>query len=156
MIKHIIKETKKGDPYYILKFNYMIGDSNGDTSYDVYLSDDNPHIERFCKVLNSLKPLKGHWGIILDPWEFPKYLEQNLLSEDDYNFLNATLFESYDDDDYEGDETPTLYDVKKDDFLTEFYEGVRCEIPSSFLVFEGVELYYYDENGVKYNTEFVD
>jgi hypothetical protein len=160
MIKHIIKEKvkEKSDPYYRLRFNYMIGDANGNTHYDVELSTDNPYIERFCKLVNSLKPLQGHWGVVLNRWDFPKYLEQNLLSEDDYNFLETTLFdEDYDDDDeLEINPTSTLYDVKKDEYLGEFYEGVRCDIESSFLVFKGVDLHYYDEYGVKHKTEFVD
>ena len=43
-----------------------------------------------------------------------------------------------------------------EDYASEFYEGVRGETEYSFLVFEGIDLYYYDEYGVKHETKIVD
>lgn len=50
------KEIKESEPYYLLKFKYMIGDANGYTSEKVKISLENPFLERLVKLLNSLEP----------------------------------------------------------------------------------------------------
>lgn len=64
MIK-IVKEKKQkkaSTPYYSLTYKYMIGDANGETSETVEVSKDNPFLERYVKLLRSLKPLSDTWG----------------------------------------------------------------------------------------------
>ena len=51
-------KTSEITPHYLLKFNYIIGDANGYTSRKVEVSLENPYIERFVKLLRSLKPLR--------------------------------------------------------------------------------------------------
>ena len=135
------KKTKK--PYYILKYNYMIGDANGSTSEKCKISLDNPYLERYIKLLNSLEPPKGTWGIVFKEYEFGNFDSQ--LNEDDFIFLSTMMFEEYDGD---------IFNVPKENikYSNEFFEGVKGDTEYSFLVFEGVDLYYYDEYGKPHNT----
>lgn len=154
MIK-VIKETNKkviGEPNYLLTFNYMIGDANGKTYTEVSLSIDNPFIERFCTLLNGLKPTCGRWGVMLDKDHLNESLEENNITEDEYKFLDRTLFENWD----ENEETKYFTDINDINFANEFYDGVRSQTEYSFLVFEGVTLEYVDEYGNVFPTKFVD
>ncbi len=146
------KKKKKIEPYYILKYEYMIGDANGNTSEKVTISKDNPYLERYVKLLNSLEPTKGNWGIILESDRLYDHFKEKQITEDDYNFLTALMFEeyNYDDDD---EEKNVSYFKDNDEYAGEFFEGVRGETEYSFLVFEGVTLKYVDEDGVKHNTK---
>lgn len=137
------KKVKNITPYYELVYNYMIGDSDGDTTHVCEVSLDNTHVERFVKLVNSLKPTKGTWGIIFDENFLEKAHEEGQINEDDYEFLSKIQ-----DCDFEDD--------KEAEYAEELSEGIRSEASYSFLVFEGVDLYYYDDKGVKYNTEIVN
>lgn len=152
----IVKEKprkRKIKPHYLLKYEYMIGDADGDTSKTVKVSADNPYLERYCKLLKKVKPVKGTWGICLDTETLEKWLNEKQITKDDYQFLQATMFDpdfgilTIDNTDENGEKNP--YDLDKDRFLAEFYEGVDSETEYSFLVFEGLDLKYVDENGVK-------
>jgi hypothetical protein len=155
MIKVVEKKNKKArDPYYKLKFNYMIGDADGNTSEEmsvrVGVLDDV--IERFVKLINSLEPTKGHWGVMLSGDRIYEHFQENQITEDDYNFLKTVMFEYWDEDEEEdGEET----DNKYKEYESFFADCIQAEAEYSFLVFEGVDLYYYDENGVKHDTKFV-
>jgi len=148
MIK-IIKEKKNKKPkkpYYILKYNYMIGDADGDTSKKVQISLDNPFIERYVTLINKLEPLTGTWGIVFDSCEFENFYNEGQLTKNDYEFLKGMMF---------GVESEFEVKPEDNDFSCEFYEGVRGDAEYSFLVFEGVELFYYDEFGEKHKTEII-
>ena len=153
MIKHI--EKNKGtkeilEPYYVLTFKYTIGDADGETEKTVVLSKDNPFIERFCKLLNNLSPIKGYWGVMLEDWRISEHFEEGQITEDDYNFLMRTMFiTDYDSYDSFKTESDTL-------FIDEFYGGVSSKTEYSFLVFEGVSLGYVDEHRIEFDTIFVD
>lgn len=148
MIK--IKEEKKGKgnktPYYKLVFNYMIGDANGNTKYDVEVSKDNPYLERFVTLVNKLKPEKGHWGVGLDNDCIESNVKQKNITRDDADFLIMLM--------HEGGWDENVPD-ENDDYAFEFFEGVRSETEYSFLVFECCDLYYIDEYGKKHNTVIV-
>ena len=126
----------------------MIGDANGNTSEEVAVSIENPFVERYCKLLNSLKPTKGHWGIVLEEGKIYNHFKEKQITNDDYNFLIRMMFEEYDEN--------TKFEVSKsdDEYSREFFEGVRAEASYSFLVFKGVDLYYVDESGEKNQTTF--
>ena len=135
-------------PYYTLTYNYSIGDTWGRTTQDVYLSVDNPYIERYCTLLNSIQPLKGRWGIILNEETVELcFKEENQITEDDYNFLMRTMF---------SEENNYFKSDRENDYADEFYDGVMEELDYSFLVFEGVKLTYTDEHNVVFDTEFSD
>jgi hypothetical protein len=152
-IKKEKKKKKKIEPYYILKYDYMIGDADGDTSEKVHISKDNPYLERYVKLLNSLEPTKGHWGVMLSSDRLYAHCKEGQITEDDYNFLSALMFEDYDyDDEDEDDKEKTSYFKEDDEYAGEFFEGVMAETEYSFLVFEGVSLKYVDEDGVKHKT----
>ena len=135
-------------PYYTLTYNYSIGDTCRHITEDVYLSVDNPYIERYCTLLNSIQPLKGEWNIILNEETIEScFKEENQITEDDYNFLMRTMF---------SEENNYFKSDKENDYADEFYEGVMEELDYSFLVFEGVKLTYTDEHNVVFDTEFSD
>jgi hypothetical protein len=144
-----IKEEQTGTaghkPYYKLRYYYMIGDANGDTKEDVRVSVDNPYLERYVKLLNSLKSTQGYWGIKLEPSRLRKHLRENQITEDDYQFLMRMMFE----------EGTSTFEVPKENekYADEFIEGVRSDAEYSFLVFQGCKLFYYDEFGQKHKTE---
>jgi len=143
-----IKEKKKSKkkPYYLLEYDYMIGDANGDTSEKVNLSLDNPYIEKFVTLINKLKPLKGTWGIVFEGSIFD-FHNAGQLTEEEYEFLDVLMFE----------DSELIDKLKLDDkYAYEFLEGVRGETEYSFLVFKGATLYYFDEFGEKHDTKFVN
>lgn len=130
---------EKEPPRYHVVFNYMIGDADGYTTYG-FTCESTEEIEeaiKYISILNKLKPLKDHWGICFDNYteEYPgEYIG---LSEDEYNtFIDL------------------LYSNDYDDIRGEISECLKSETEYSFLVFEKVDVYYYDENGIKYNVEW--
>lgn len=161
-IKEKTKPKDKITPYYSLKIKYMIGDANGNINekgiYDLKYADQ---IEMFCKILDKMKPLEGTWGIVLE--DFSRWYNENQISLEEYLFLQivggSNFLEYYD------------YNIKKvikKDFKQEEqeiinkyvdYEGlfedlIFSENEYSFLVYEGYELKYVDEDGVKHKTFF--
>jgi hypothetical protein len=151
------KSKKEREPYYLLVYDYMIGDANGNITEEVRLSKDNPFIERYVTLLNQLKPTKGTWGIILDSGRLYDFLDEKQITQEDYDFLNRLMFECWDEDIDEEDEPSTFTPTEEEiDYTLEFYEGIRSEAEYSFLVFEGCTLYYYDNFGVKHKTKFVN
>lgn len=144
-IKEIKKSNKKKTPHYLLVFNYMIGDADGYNKEKVRVGMDNPYVERFCKLLNKLKPLEGSWGICFRDDELEEFLKQKQITKDDYDFLNQTMYEQSEEE----VETGPL----EEKYLI-FYEGIKGETNYSFLVFQGIEILYYDEFGIQHETEF--
>ena len=138
---------EKIEPYYILRYKYMIGDANGNTSEELDISINNPYVERYVKLLNGLKPVKGTWGVVLDEERLLKILEEKQITQDDYNFLMTLMFERWGDEEI-------LCDIPEENiyFSQEFSEGVLSYMKYSFLVFEGIHLQYVDENNRKHNT----
>jgi hypothetical protein len=151
MAIEIVKEKqskKKQDPYYILTYNYMIGDANGYTDEEVTLSADNPFIERYVTILNKLSPTKGHWGVMLSRGRMLAHHEEGQITSEEYNFLMRTAFEE------DLDEEDELFKTEQEnEWANEFSDGVRAEAEYSFLVFEGVDLEYVDEYGKKHKTQ---
>lgn len=146
-IKNPTKPSKKKiKPYYLLTYNYMIGDADGYTSEEVELSADNPHIERHCKLLQKLKPIKGHWGISLNQEQINNALKCKQITKSDYDFLFRTMFP------YDLDEEDENY--IEDKFLDEFDSGIKSDTEYSFLTFQDLELIYVDENNTHHQTTF--
>lgn len=160
MIKLVekIKSTEKREPFYTLEYHYMIGDGNGDTTEVVRLSEDNPYIERYCKLLLSLEPTKGHWGIVLNKERIWNSFQEGQITEDDYFFLRKFMFE-YDEDDEDDEEYVNSkmfkLEPENENYSHEFYYGVMAEAEYSFLVFQGLSLIYHDEYGEIHDTYFV-
>lgn len=146
MIEVVYKKKKVSTkPHYLLVYNYMIGDANGDTTEKVKLSVDNPYIEKFVKLLNSLKPTKETWGLILDFSSIERIYKEGQINKKDYNFLLRIMFKRKECESNISDE---------DNYANEFFKGVRSETPYTFLVFKGCDLFYIDENGSQFNTIF--
>lgn len=148
MIKILpVRKDSYASPFYELVYNYMIGDADGDTDETCEVSVDNPYLERYVRLLNSLKPTNGHWGIILESDRLEKHYLEGQLTEDDYKFLSDIMFYGYDD---RGEDISE----KESEWYEELASGVRGDAEYSFLVFQGVELYYYDKEG-KHDTTIV-
>lgn len=141
IIKEKPKNKKAKKPYYILKYDYMIGDANGDITETVDLSVENPHIEKFVTALNKLKPTTGHWGVILTSDRLKEHFNEKQITKDEYDLLMIVFKNDYDEE---------------EEFLYEFEEGIRSENHYSFLVFTGAKLVYVDEYGEKFKTKFED
>ena len=135
-------------PYYTLIYNYTIGDTSENITREVYLSIDNPYIERYCTLLNSIQPPKGQCGIILNEKTIEScFKKENQITEDDYNFLMRTMF---------SEENNYFKTDEENNYADEFYEGVMEELGDNFLVFEDVKLIYTDEHNVIFDTKFVN
>ena len=93
---------------------------------------------KYISILNKLKPLKDHWGICFDDFYIKDYPGEYIgLSEDEYNIFKSLI-------------CPNNFE----DVREKISECLRSETEYSFLVFEKVDVYYYDENGIKYNVEW--
>lgn len=147
MIKIVKKEiptTKQNEPYYRLVYNYMIGDADGDTEYEVEVSVDNPYLERYFTLINQLDEYPGVWGVVFDGIEhLGKHWDAEQITEDDYGFLLRMMYEE--DSEFE-------VPAENEAFAGEFRYGVRGETEYSFLVFQGCDLYYVDEFGEEHAT----
>lgn len=136
-IKLIPIENKT--PYYHVIFNYMIGDANGNTTYDFICNESEiEKVVKYVSILNKLKPLKDHWGICFDNYEKEYPGEYIGLSEVEYNvFMDLLDCEFY---------------ISKE--RSEIQSCLASRNEYSFLVFQGIEIYYYDENNTKYKVEW--
>lgn len=156
-IKKEKKSKKYQQPYYLLKYEYMIGDDDGNTNEKVKVSIDNPFLERYVKLLNSIKPLEDCWGVMLTVEDLFKTFKEKQINEDDYNFLLKMMFDDSFGLDLEEEQELSTFEVSPENekYVKEFYDGVQSDSESSFsfLVFEGVKLYYVDEFGVKNKTK---
>lgn len=137
MIKLIPIENKT--PYYHVIFNYMIGDADGSTTYDFTCNESEiEKVVKYVSILNKLKPLKDHWGICFDNYEKEYPGEYIGLSEVEYNiFMDLLDCEFY---------------ISKE--RSEIQSCLASRNEYSFLVFQGIEIYYYDENNTKYKVEW--
>ena len=135
------KPNKPNHPYYYIEFNYMIGDGDGETEYGFACrKEDIEEVAEYVNILNKVKTLKGHWGICFDeyPEEYPgEYIG---LSEEEYKIFYHLI--NLDDEDED-----TILPIE-----TTIGDCLRARTEYSFLVFEGINIYYYDENGKKFNV----
>lgn len=134
------KPIKPNYPSYYIEFNYMIGDGDGETEYGFACGkEDIEEVVKYVNILNKLEPLKGHWGICFDnyPEEYPgEYIG---LSEEEYKkFIRILSLDEYDD----------LHNTVEENI----YDCIKSSNGYHFLVFEGINIYYYDENGKKFNV----
>ena len=125
-------------PYYHVIFNYMIGDGDGNTTYDFTCdASEIEEIVKYVDIFNRLKPLKGYWGIVFDnlPREYPgEYIG---VSREEYEILMHLI-------NLENAESKIEEAI---------YDCIRSDIDSwNFLVFQGINIYYYDESNRKYKA----
>ncbi len=150
-LKEKTKSKKKINPYYLLVYHYMIGDANGNTSEKVRVDVNNPFLERYCILLNKLRPVPGRWGVMLEQDQIADHVKDGQITEEEGEFLKKCMFDDCDYDEVEIKKT--LGENYKAAY--EFQDGVKGETEYSFLVFEGIDLYYVDEYGEKHETEIV-
>lgn len=128
------------EPFYIIKFNYMIGDADGDTTFESQISLDNPYTEDVVKLMNSLPCPRGRIGLMLN-FENINLIRENLTDEQ-YDLL-VKLVCPYD----------VPYEIDED--IEVFHECIRSETDYSFLTLDDVELVYIDEYGMEYPTKII-
>lgn len=160
IVADVPNTSKIQEPTYVLTYNYMIGDANGNTEEEIEVSLTNPFTERYVTALNKLKPTKGHWGVMLEDDRMYAHLEEGQITQDEYIILKTAFsdgdYDPIEEGDFEEEDNPLILSQEDKDHLAEFSEGVRAEAEYSFLVFEGADLVYVDEFGKEHQTEFVD
>ena len=113
------------------------GLKTGNTTYDFTCNESEiEEVVKYVSILNKLKPLKDHWGIF-DNYKKEYPGEYIGLSEEEYNIF--TELSCYDGNDA---------------IKVEICDCLRSETEYSFLVFQGVEIYYYNKNNTKYKVEW--
>lgn len=130
-------------PRYEVIFDYMIGDGDGHTTESFSCGLDKiEEVIKYVNILNKLKPLPRHWGICFDNYleEYPgEYIG---LSEEEYKIFYHLI--NLDDEDED-----TILPIE-----TTISDCLRARTEYSFLVFEGVEIFYYDEDGRKFKVSW--
>lgn len=128
MIK--ILPIKKQSPYFKVTLYYIIGDADGNTTETLIyktekeLKKDIPYI----KLLQKIKPLEGHWGIVFSnyPNEYPgEYIG---LTKEEYSKFMDLL-------DYEA--TPSVC----------ISDSLYSEREHYWVSFQDIDVVYVDENG---------
>lgn len=127
MIK--ILPIEKQTPYFKITLHYIIGDSDGDTTETLIyktekeLEEDIPYI----KLLQKIKPLEGHWGIVFSnyPNEYPgEYI--GLTKEEYSKFMDLLDYET----------TPSVC----------ISDSLYSEREHYWVSFEDIDVVYVDEN----------
>ena len=143
-------------PYYTLTYNYTIGGTSENVTREVYLSIDNPYIERAVHLLNNFLTDKELTLISLrDSYEDSEFNDM------DYKFLIRILMhEDIDLEHYITGDNETLEDVEEYlDIYTyhadEFRDGVYTTVEGAFLILEFVELVYINEYGNEFKTSII-
>jgi hypothetical protein len=86
LIKKPKKEKVKTN--YKFKIDYMIGDSNGDTSKQCIISINNPFIKIITNALDKLDIIDGHWSIMLDDEHYLGNFKNGKITELEYDLLS--------------------------------------------------------------------
>ena len=166
-------KNRQVDPHYIFNIKYIIGDSDGHTNEETTISLKNPFIEKICRILDKLKPNKGHWGIGFSDDQLFLCHKECYISLDEFillyltshiyfvgiNLTKETIKENFfkrfkiQFDDYILDD---IINQDNDDFdyIYEFEGLFKKEVSYSFLTYRGYDLMYVDNNGVEHNTYF--
>lgn len=168
------KKVKKVTPYYLVTFNYMIGDGDADTNVKSEFDEDefdeviqkSVHVlEEFSRV--DFRKYGRYFSNNLDLEHLKIILENKLMSEEERDILSVIILSQgngeYEDLDAlwgEDDIPPTLtrevfekykkYAQIWDDF------NLREEGDLGYYSLEGVEVKYIDEKGVKHEVNWED
>jgi hypothetical protein len=128
------KKTTSPKNRYKITHDWMLGDSDGNTTSTQLINKHNPHLDRFLSCCNKLtKSLPGTWANILDTSTIEKCLD-----DDDFEFFGQFI------DEFNSD----------DEDIQELYFEVITEQGHTFVSYQGFEVVYYDENGNKFNCKW--
>lgn len=133
MIEISSKKLKGPKNVYKITHDWMLGDSDGDTTTTQFVPKDNPHLDKFlecCDRLTEEQP--GTWANILDTKTIRKILKN------DYEFFKRFL---------EGAKNQT----QEEQELT--FE-VMTESGMTFVTYQGFSIEYFDENGTKFRCKW--
>lgn len=133
----------------------MIGDADGHTEEEVDLSVDNPYIEKYCRLLGRLKPIKGYWGISLTPEKIKISFEQGQMTKEEYDFLDRVMFFEDHMCDKKNDLRTFFPTDDEYNYAGEFFDGIKADAEYSFLSLVGYSLHYIDEQNRLHQTEFI-
>ena len=135
------------NPRYEVIFNYMIGDGDGYTTENFSCDPDKiEEVIKYVDILNRLKPLSRHWGICFSnyPEEYPgEYIG---LNEEEYKILIHLINLG---DEYKDEDEDSILSIENT-----ICDCLRSQIEFSFLVFEGVEIFYHGEDGRKFKVSW--
>ena len=124
-------------PHYSLVFQYLIGETSGFKSTKVKVKLDDSIIERFFKTLKKLMSHREMYYIFLEEDCFDGSLAGGLINQDDYDFLKDTLFNP-----------KSIYSK-----AVVTYVDRGHPFKSGDATLQYIELFYFDEDGVKYETK---
>lgn len=126
--KVITKKNPKN--VYKIKHDWMLGDSDGDTTTTQIVSSDNKDLDRFLYCLTKLeKPLPGVWANILETDTIKKCLK------DDYAWFYQNALNER-----------TAQDL--------YFETI-VEQGHTFVSYQGYSIRYFDENGIEHSCEYI-
>lgn len=133
-----VKITK---PHCEVTFHYTIGDDDGYTRYNFNCSlEEVEEVAKFVSILNRLQPIKYHSEIVFEDYYSGYPGEYIGVSEEEYNLFMEVLCYTRE--------------------LTNMEEKINYCLRSNlvneiaYLVFSGVDIYYYDENGNQYYVKY--
>jgi hypothetical protein len=154
------EEHPKQVPFYFLEIEYLLADTNRHVYSSSPILLENPYLERFVKLLNSLCTTKDNWGIIFERKNLPKHLNEHQITEDDYQFLARMMYDEYEEqgdfEDEDGNErVPFFVEPENEVYANQFFELIRGEAHYDFLVFENAKLTYFDEYDNEFETEII-
>jgi hypothetical protein len=146
-VKENVKEKvskPKVKKSYKMTVYYMIGDANGNTQMKETISAKNPFLPLVTDALDSLKNVKGRWGMVLDDEFYSQNLEDGNISQSQYDLLSLVSGSGFDEEDED------VIDYLKEngfenneeniDFLNEFQGLLVEDAEYSFLVYQGYKL----------------
>jgi hypothetical protein len=130
-------KAKKIKPHYSFVYQYLIGETSGFKSTKVKVALDDPTLERYFKILDSLRPTSDMWYVMLEEENLVKHIELGQITEDDAEFLRQTMY------------NPKSIYSKGIITYVERYSPFNSGDAS----LQYVEIFYFDEDGIKYETK---
>ena len=127
-------------PHCEVTFHYTVGDDEY-TRYNFNCSlEEVEEIVKFVSILNRLQSIKYHSKIVFEDY-YSKYPGEYIgVSEEEYNLFMEVFCYTRDLTDMEEEINYCL----RDNLLND----------STYLAFNGADIYYYDENSNKYYVKY--
>ena len=130
-------KVKKIKPHYSLVYQYLIGETCGFKSTKLKVALDDPTLERYFKILNSLRPTSDMWYVMLEEENLVKHIELGQITEDDAEFLRQTMYNP-----------KSIYSKGIITYVERY-----SPFDSGDASLQYVEIFYFDEDGIKYETK---
>ena len=134
------RKDKKIKPYYSFVYQYLIGETSGFKSTKVKVALDDPQLERYFKVVDSLQRTDDMWYVMLEEEYLVKHVKEGHITEYDAEFLRETMYNP-----------KSIYSKGVLIYVDRGHPFKSGDASLSY-----VELFYFDEDGIKYETKVID